>query len=194
MPHNHDPRCCCEYSDYPDADGQPVRLVACPDCPTHSHPVNSPERECPHCHQAPDRPHTDYCPTRQPATYAGPTGRELPDEHWNARIIRETAATQTTQATATTSQPPTHTRAGILDNLTHYDVNRSGRGHLRALCRPDLCGQEPKREPTPSATPTPGTLTDPYERLTPERHHTPAGHHPRTECTPLVCGQYPPAT
>jgi hypothetical protein len=27
----------------------------------------------------------------QPIDFAGPTGRELPGEHWNARIIRETA-------------------------------------------------------------------------------------------------------
>jgi hypothetical protein len=27
----------------------------------------------------------------KPINYAGPTGREKPDEHWNARIIRETA-------------------------------------------------------------------------------------------------------
>lgn len=27
--------------------------------------------------------------TSQQISYAGPTGRELPGEHWNARVIRE---------------------------------------------------------------------------------------------------------
>lgn len=60
--HNHAPRCCCWTYD-PDTPDDGTTPYICPGCPMHgtfasaSNPV-----ECPQCHQAAGRPHTDYCP------------------------------------------------------------------------------------------------------------------------------------
>jgi hypothetical protein len=104
MPHNHQPRCCCQHVQ----DGAiTVQSVPCPSCVEHGElaqlsqphaiaynpededndPWHAPlagnievrePGECPSCHTHAGQPHTDYCQTSQPA--------------------------------ATTSQPPTHLR------------------------------------------------------------------------------------
>lgn len=157
MPHNHSPRCCCE----PTYNGAIVTSAKpCPSCIEHGElamlgdntnrsaqnpAINVPPvtthsefigqmvtavaaaqpAECPSCHAVGDQPHTDYC--QLPLTDA-------------LRL----ANAQTSQPAATTSHPPTHTRSDHFTQLEHSVTwgNRTTT-HLRALCHPHLCGQQP---------------------------------------------------
>lgn len=122
------------------------------------HPGMHQPAECPSCHTTDGHPHTDYC--QMPPEARELAARMLADDLANGYLPdgTRTAMAQTSQPAATTSQPPTHTRGpggpitsgqpytlkrgeGTLTHLEH--AMPGGRTHLRALCRPDLCGQQP---------------------------------------------------
>lgn len=119
------------------------------------HPGAHLPTECPSCHAVGDQPHTDYCRAGMPDRGTGwahwhdngqrwyhlegetcTEGNGMPDNEPSTQA-------QTSQPAATTSQPPTQTR-GIFTDISHtVFVGSRHTTHLRALCRPDLCGQRP---------------------------------------------------
>lgn len=123
--------------------------------------------ECPSCHTHDGHPHTDYCQRRP-----HPTHRFIPVENGQANFPRVCAACMAREDTSLatrpcdrlgqdvpapisiptqTSTPPTRTttpsntqRRSIVSELEHIEWTGSRRTtHLRALCRPDLCGLQP---------------------------------------------------
>jgi hypothetical protein len=102
--HNHPPICCCL------SDATTRTDTPCPACPEHSELAQG--VECPQCHQAAGRPHTDYCPL----------------------AIREDVFGQTSQPATRTSQPHTEARCGFrsLDNtdlICTYPPHRVDKPH-----------------------------------------------------------------
>jgi hypothetical protein len=64
--HNHPPRCCC-----PLLHGTEEEYRICPACPMHGDLAQG--VECPQCHQAAGRPHTEYCTLDPERVWAGLT-------------------------------------------------------------------------------------------------------------------------
>jgi hypothetical protein len=112
---NSESRCICRPHLIPGTTDQ--------DCPVH-------RTEYPCCHQLAGRPHTDYCPRLQACTlngcpYTRPHYHQGDDEivFTGGHTLNEETGimrppTSTTQATAQTSQPATHTRTTPLDTPT----------------------------------------------------------------------------
>lgn len=110
--------------------------------------------ECASCHALPGQPHTDYCQAPNSVRVRAGLVAEPGPEVFTpgpGHIVK--AADHPGDWTATlVSTPPTETatpetsarRGDIFSDLEHTVITGGRRTtHLRALCRPHLCGQEP---------------------------------------------------